>query len=116
VIMVARIANFVVEQGATFAKSFTWKEGGVAKNLTGYTARMKARPSITSDTVIIDASTANGKITIDPLLGVIELTISATETAAMTFTTAVYDLELVSGAVVTRLVQGTLTLSREVTR
>ena len=114
--MVARIANFVVEQGATFAKSFTWKEGGVAKNLTGYTARMKARPSITSDTVIIDASTANGKITIDPLLGVIELTISATETAAMTFTTAVYDLELVSGAVVTRLVQGTLTLSREVTR
>ena len=114
--MVARIANFVVEQGATFAKSFTWKEGGVAKDLTGYTARMKARPSITSDTVLIDASTANGKITIDPLVGVIEVTVSATETAAMTFTTAVYDLELVSGAVVTRLVQGTLTLSREVTR
>ena len=114
--MVARIANFVVEQGATFVKSFTWKEGGAPKNLTGYTARMKARPSITSDTVLIDASTANGKITIDPLLGVIELTISATETAAMTFTSAVYDLELVSGAVVTRLVQGTLTLSREVTR
>ena len=114
--MVAKIANFVVEQGATFTKSFTWKEGGVAKDLTGYTARMKARPSITSDTVIIDASTANGKITIDPLVGVIEVTVSATETAAMTFTTAVYDLELVSGAVVTRLVQGTLTLSREVTR
>ena len=42
---------------------------------------------------------------------------SATQSAALDFNSAVYDLEIVSPAgVVTRLVQGTVTLSREVTR
>jgi len=44
----------------------------------------------------------------------IELSMSATATAALDFDTGVYDLELVSGTEVTRLLEGIVTLSREV--
>jgi hypothetical protein len=45
------------------------------------------------------------------------LTISATDTAALTAGRGVYDLELVSGSgIVTRLLQGVATISRNVTR
>jgi hypothetical protein len=49
--------------------------------------------------------------------GTITLTISATDTAALTSGRGVYDLELVSGSgIVTRLLQGVATISRNVTR
>ena len=44
----------------------------------------------------------------------IKLSMTATATAALDFETAVYDLELVSGAEVTRLIEGIVTLSKEV--
>jgi len=44
----------------------------------------------------------------------IKLSMTATATAALDFETAVYDLELVSGTTVTRLLEGIVTLSREI--
>jgi hypothetical protein len=45
------------------------------------------------------------------------LSISATDTEALTAGRGVYDLELVSGSgIVTRLLQGVTTISRNVTR
>jgi hypothetical protein len=48
--------------------------------------------------------------------GTINLTVAATATEPVPAKTYVYDLELVSGSVVTRLVQGTFELRGEVTR
>ena len=49
--------------------------------------------------------------------GTITLTISATDTAALSAPqNGVYDLELVSGSTVTRLVQGTFLVTPEATR
>lgn len=117
--MAAAQADLVIEQGATFNQSFQWTDSsGAAINLTGYTGRMQIRPSVTSSTTIADLTTANGGIVITGATGTVTAKIAATSTAAMTFTTAVYDLELIAadGVTVTRLVQGNVTLSKEVTR
>jgi hypothetical protein len=116
--MAAAQADLVIEQGATFNQSFQWTDSaGVAINLTGYTGRMQIRQSITAATTIADLTTANGGIVITPATGTVQAVISAASTAAMSFSSAVYDLELVAGdGTVTRLVQGSVTLSKEVTR
>jgi hypothetical protein len=116
--MAAGLYNFTIEQGTTVAIDFAYQTAaGVAIPLTGYTARMQARETISSPVAVIDATTSNGQLSVDGAGGIVSLALSATVTAALDFRTAAYDLEIVSGAgVVTRLVQGTITLSREVTR
>lgn len=86
-------------------------------NLTGYTARMQLREKVDSTTVIDEITTANNGIVIDETNSRITLYISAIDTAAYTFTSAVYSLELISPTLeVTPLANGTLTLVKEVTR
>lgn len=116
--MTAAVHNFTIEQGATLSKSFVWKDSnGDAIDLTGYTARMQIRENVSASTALVSATTENSKIDIVDAEGKVTVTLSATETAGLTFKTAVYDLELISASsVVTRLVGGTITLSLEVTR
>lgn len=117
--MVAANHNFTIEQGTTFSKTFIWKTGAGNQvvDITDFTARMQIREKITSPAAILSATTANSKLAITGDEGKVTLTISATETGAFAFTTALYDLELTSpDNEVTRLVQGTITLSPRVTR
>jgi hypothetical protein len=99
-----------------------WSSGGVLTyytpvDLTGYTARMQVRASAAATAVLLDLTTENGGITLGGTDGTITCTSSATQTAALTFGTGVYDLELVDGSgVVTRLAEGSVCVSREVTR
>ena len=111
------LKNFLVEQGATYSQVITYKEAGVAINLTGYTARLQVRSTLESASTVVELTTANGRIVLGGAAGTITLTISATDTAALTAGRGVYDLELVSGSgIVTRLLQGVATISRNVTR
>ena len=41
--MSAGLHNFEIEQGTTFTKDIVYKPGGVAANLTGYTATLIAK-------------------------------------------------------------------------
>lgn len=92
------------------------------KNLSSYKARLQVRSSVTSDTVLFEATTENGRIDLTSAEGLIEVGISAGDTEALTFTSAVYDLELVLPGltpdldVVTRLAYGPVTVSNEITR
>jgi hypothetical protein len=105
-------------QGETYTKQFIWKDSaGTAVNLTGYTARMQVRQSKASDTVLLELTTENGRITLGGAAGTIDLNLTATTTAAITWRRGLYDLELVaSNGVVTRLLEGEVTVSKEVTR
>lgn len=86
-------------------------------NLTGYTARMQIRSSVESETVLVNLTTENGGITLGGTGGTVQLLITAVATAAITWTSGVYDLELVSGSgIVTRLVSGRINVTQEVTR
>jgi len=110
--------NLTIFQGATFAKVLTWQVGSppTAVNLTGYTARMMVRATVDATAVLLTLTTENGGITLGGSAGTITLAITATATAALSFDTAVYDIELISGATVTRIVNGNIKLSLEVTR
>jgi hypothetical protein len=110
-------ADLCVPQGATFSRVITWKAGGANTNLTNFTARMQIRPTAASATTTLSLTTENTRIALGGVAGTITLSISATDTAAITAGRYVYDLELVSaGGIVTRLLQGVVTVSANVTR
>ena len=116
--MTAAAYSFVIEQGATLNKAFVWKDSASTPiNLTGYTARMQLRPSVSSDTVYLDMTTSNGQIVLTPSTGGIQLLLSATVTGAIEWQKAKYDLELMSSTgVVTRLLYGDIDVSKGITR
>ena len=114
----AGIYNIIAYQGSTFTRQLTWEDSaGSAINLTGYTARMDVRTSIdAAGAATLSLTTANGRIVLGGTAGTIALSAEGTATAAVVAGDYVYDLELVSGSTITRLVQGTFTLRGEVTR
>lgn len=116
--MTAGNYTVTIEQGATLGLTLTWSdESNALVNLTGYTARMQIREQLDSATPFITLTTENGGITLGGVAGTITLNMTATATAALTQTSGVYDLELVSsGGVVTRLLEGLVIIKPEVTR
>ena len=110
--------DFTIEQGATFHLGMTWKIDTVPVNLTNWTARLQARVDVEDTEVILSLTTdAGGGITLGGAAGTITLDRNATQTALLQTGQFVYDLELISGvSTVTRLLQGQLTISAEVTR
>lgn len=83
-------------------------------DLSGFTARMKIKDRV-GGTVLESLSTAS-EIVIDELNCTITVTIPAADTEAYEWTRGVYDLEVVSPTgVVTALLSGTVSVSKEVT-
>jgi hypothetical protein len=109
-----------VYKGSTFIKTIQWKTGdpAVAVNLTGCTARMQIRKSVNDSNILDTLTTENSKIVIhEPLNGKFKIVIPAIVSSAYTFTSAVYDLEIVFvDGTVTRIIEGCLTAAPEVTR
>lgn len=108
-----------IDQGASFSKLATWKTGtpAAAVDLTGCTALAHIRSTLESPDILITLSTANGKIVLGGAAGTVEIELSATETAAIAWTSAVYDLEITfADNTVRRLMYGSVTISKEVTR
>lgn len=109
-----------VYKGSTFVKIIQWKTGipQTAVNLTGCTARMQIRKAVNDTTVLDTLTTENGKIVIhEPLDGKFKIVIPAAVSTAYTFTSSVYDLEIVfTDGTVTRVIEGCLTAAPEVTR
>ncbi len=98
-----------------------YTSGGVVeynepRSLTGVTARMQIREKLASTTVIDELTTENGGIVIDTVNKTITIVISATDTAAYTFSTAVYSMELIDGTEVIPFIYGNITLDKEITR
>lgn len=124
--MLAGIYNITCQAGSTFGRTLTFKYPDPSSspsdptylpwNLTGYTARMQVRRTIDSSTVLISLTTENGRISLGGASGIIELNITAEDTATIT-SSGVYDLEIIaSNGIVSRILQGDFTLSPEVTR
>lgn len=115
--MTAGIYNFTLDQGSDWDLNVVYKDAnGDVINLTGYTAAMQLRQNYNSDTADLTLSTSNGGITITGAQGKLVLHATAGQTGALDAGFYVYDLEITSGGVVTRLIQGQVTVSGEVTR
>lgn len=89
-------------------------------DLTGFVARMSVKDKV-GGTVLASTEAAHSPldvitITVDVTPKTITLTIEATDTAALTWKSGVYDLEMVSPTgVVTAILSGKVSVSREVT-
>lgn len=120
------VATEVSEDTLTFndinAVGYTaYTSGGILEynqpnSLAGYTAVMQIREKLTSTAVLLELTTENDMLVLDNVNKTITITIDAVTTAAFTFKTAVYSIELTNGAVVTPFVYGNLSLVTEITR
>lgn len=108
-----------IEQGAKYTKRFLWKDvNGNPVNLTGYSARMQIRPTVTNPTILLELTTDNGRILLGGAAGTIDLNIGSTITDSLT-RGGVYDLELYLTAdpdSAIRFAEGSVEVSKEVTR
>ena len=115
-------ANEIIINSINAANYTTYISGGIVTwntpvPLTNLTGAMQIRETIDS-TVLLELTTTNGGIVINPTDYTITVKMTSAQTTAFTFSTAVYSLELtntVSGKVST-LLTGNLSLVREVTR
>ena len=126
--MAAGKYSFIIEQGATTNLNVQWTDAsGSAVDLTGYQARMQIRPGIEASDVYISLSSSlspdgtglnlSGSNGVTPLSsGSVGIYISAYSSSLLNFTEAFYDLEMVNGREVTRLLEGKVRLSKNVTR
>ena len=134
--MAAGIYNFTIEQGTTFQRTFKYKDAnGDPLDLSNHSVRMQIRNDKADNTgsflhefgsgssfslegsgglFILSTSSAAPAGTLDQFT----LFISASTTENMTFNSAIYDIEIEesSSGIVTRLLQGKIKISKEVTR
>lgn len=125
--MAAGKYSFVLEQGSTFQRELTYQDSnGTPIDLTSYTARMQFRPAPGSSTLYLTLSSSlmpdstglnmNGLSGLNPgTSGTIGIVISAATSSLLTFDEAVYDLEIYSGSYASRIIEGKVKLSKEVT-
>tara|TARA_R100000278_G_scaffold116263_1_gene95531 strand:+ start:315 stop:677 length:363 start_codon:yes stop_codon:yes gene_type:complete len=112
--------DFEIEQGATLTLNLSYKDsnGSVINLSSGYTARMKIKDGPDGSVIASTESSDSPNNTISIVLGSsgnnIVVTINATTTAGFNFDKAMYDLELVSGSVVDRVLEGRVTLDKSV--
>jgi hypothetical protein len=134
--MAAGIYNFTIEQGTTFQRTFKYKDAnGNPLDLSDHDVRMQIRNDKADNTTsflhefgsgssfstegsgglfLLSTSSVASEGTLDQFT----LFISASTTTSMSFGSAIYDIEIEeSGSgIVTRLLQGKIKISKEVTR
>lgn len=117
--MTAFKVPFKIDKGSTLDETFTWKAGtpAVPVDLTGCTARMQVRSEIDSPIVLLELTTENGGIELGGTAGTIRRRMTASATAALTWDSGVYDMEIVfANGTVQRKLKGPASVSPEVTR
>lgn len=114
-IATATASNFTVTNGATGI----YINGGIATapvNITDYTAALQIRSLPSSPSAVLSLTTGSG-ITITGATGTIAVHATAAQTTAIDEGPYYYDLEITSDQnVVTRVAQGQVVVSAEVTR
>lgn len=129
--MSAAIYNITIEQGANYMLDFLLTNSlGAPINLTGRTARMQVRETLTSKTPLLNLTTENSGITLGGQSGRVLLTATSEQTRTIKYNPAllswqdgkeganyIYDLEVIGpNAKVRRLLQGSVFFVPEVTR
>ena len=114
----------LIEQGATLDLELEYKDStNTPIDVSSYTGKLQIKSDYADNAPttylsltdpVVDGTgidfTTNGSS------GIIGIKISATDTATLTFDTAVYDFEITNTSnIVTRLLQGTVQLSKQVT-
>lgn len=105
-------ANIILDQGTTFSTTiFITDDNGDPVDLSGYTGRSQIRKHYTS------SNSVSFSVSLTEATGVVSLGLTANQTSILTAGRYVYDVEVVSSAnVVSRIIEGIVTVTPEVTR
>ena len=98
--------NFEIEKGATFSRTFTYKDpSDVVIDLTGAVIKMQIRDNYSSETaaISIDSDTLGGIAVNDPTTGAFIITITDEQTTSIPFAQGVYDIEIFERKTVVKL-------------
>ena len=108
--------DFEVDQGSTHSFTLTYQDAnGSGIDLSAHTITMDVRVGFKDSTKAFTLSNGSGIDMTNAATGIIVVTISATQSGALNDDVYRYDIEADLAGVVTRLVQGEITVSREVT-
>jgi hypothetical protein len=110
-----------IDQGATFRNSIVWSAGtpSTPVDLTGFKGKMQLRDIQKLDTLILELTTENGRLAISSIPGQLDMYISATDTKAMNFIEAAYDVFITAPGTdgdTTHFLSGTAVLTKAITR
>ena len=104
-------ANLVIDQGATFSTDLTLTdENGDILNLNGYSSNSQLRKWYTSSNSVAFSTSVN------TATGVITLSLTSDQTANISAGRYVYDVEISNGTTISRVVEGIITVTPNVTR
>ena len=112
--MTAATHNLTIDQGSDFAIDLVVKEDNAIKNLTGYSARAQMR-----NTKGASAVAATFTCTVpNASAGEVKMQLTNSASSAISAGKNYYDLEIytASDVIVSRLMEGTVILTPEVTR
>ena len=112
--MSAGTYNLTIDQGSDFALDLVIKQSGSALDLSNYSGRAQLRTSV-------DASSVSATFTVTKTNasgGALKMELQAATSSALAAGQYVYDLEIytASDSTVKRILQGTATITPEVTR
>ena len=112
--MSAGTYNLTIDQGSDFALDLVIKQSGSALDLSNYSGRAQLRTSV-------DASSVSATFTVTKTNasgGALKMELQAATSSALSAGQYVYDLEIYTSgdSTVKRILQGTATLTPEVTR
>ena len=105
-------ANLIIDQGATYATKLNITDAnGIAVDLTGYSAAAQIRKHYTS------SNSTPFTVSLTAATGAVVLSLSSNSTANLVAGRYVYDVELTDGAGrISRIIEGTVTITPNVTR
>lgn len=105
-------ANLTIDQGTTYSTSIVLTDtDGTAIDLTGYTIESQIRKTYTSSTYVAFTTSK------DDASGTIFLSLSANQSSNLVAGRYVYDVEITSTTnVISRIVEGIITVTPQVTR
>lgn len=109
--------DIVADQGATLNRVLFLKTSTKTPiNLTGYSGRMQIRTSSAESAIVQTLVTGTRSLSIDPLLGRVDVLLTPAETEALSPGIYVYDIELESpDGDVTKFIAGKFTVRAEIT-
>lgn len=111
--------DLIIQQGATFRKTFIFAKDREGKNpidIAGFSARMHIREKPGDDILLLELTSENGMILVSYEPGRIDLDIPYTITTNITWKRAYYDLELIKDDLVSRPIEGIIRVTPEITK
>lgn len=103
--------DFVIVQGDTLVVEFHVKDNSeVAINLTGYTPLLQIRNTLGDK--VLELTVSSGLI-VTAVSGIVEATVSASQSALINPSRYVYQLQISKDGVVTTICDGSITVRRD---